>query len=224
MKPYTWEEIKDFLIKELKKTKHIMTFGTIGSCNVEHDIDTIITKKPSSSSSEFYKEIHNLFDNINNYLMRKYGAKVIRFAQHEPEALRLSNAKNKDLAFQVMIYTNYSQIERDWAWALFEEDNLQEILKKNYKCLIGNVNDLFSNEFQKRNYYEPVFTYLYFGDRINSHYPIKLFVQLMNQLFDYLFRKRLGLKPPVAKNEKEVREIFYNLCDILDKLNKEKEV
>ena len=52
-RPYAWEDIKDFLVKELRKTKHIMTYGTIGSCDINHDIDTIITKKPASPSAEF---------------------------------------------------------------------------------------------------------------------------------------------------------------------------
>lgn len=53
---YTWEEIESVLTKELKKTKHIMTFGTMGSCNIKHDIDTIITKKPRSKTSDFLKK------------------------------------------------------------------------------------------------------------------------------------------------------------------------
>ena len=65
MKPYNWQEIKNFLDKELRKTKHILTFGTIGSCNIEHDIDLIITKKSSSKTSDFYKEIHILFDSLD---------------------------------------------------------------------------------------------------------------------------------------------------------------
>ena len=55
MKPYTWSEIKEFLEKDLKRTKHILTFGTIGSCNVEHDVDVIITKKPSSKTANLVK-------------------------------------------------------------------------------------------------------------------------------------------------------------------------
>lgn len=55
-KSYTWEEIRAVLEKELNKTKHILTYGTIGSCNIEHDIDTIVTKKPDSKSSDFLKK------------------------------------------------------------------------------------------------------------------------------------------------------------------------
>ncbi len=45
LKPYTWVEIEKVIREELRKTKHIMTVGTIGSCNINHDVDLIITKK-----------------------------------------------------------------------------------------------------------------------------------------------------------------------------------
>lgn len=44
----------------------------------------------------------------------------------------------------------------------------------------------------------------------------------MNDYFDFLYRKKLKLKTPVANSEKDVRKIFYSLCDTLDKFNKEK--
>ncbi len=221
MKPYTWEEIKELLIKELKKTKHILTFGTIGSCNVEHDVDLIITKKPKSKSSDFYKEIHNLFDLLNKYLNNKYGAKVIRFSQYEEEAKILSDYKEKDLAFHTMVYTSYPQIEKDWGWFLLENESIKEILLS-CNCLLGSTEDLFSKEFKKESYYDSIFIILYLYDRVNSNYPEKRLVEVMNACFDLIFRKKLGRKTPIAKNKKEVREIFYKLCDIIDKLNKKK--
>jgi len=222
VKPYTWEEIKDFLIKELKKTKHIMTFGTIGSCNVEHDIDLIITKKPSSSSSGFYKEIHEVFDKINDYLKKKYNANLIRFSKMEEEIINeyIGNAKKDDLLVHTMIYTSYPQMQKDWDWALFKDENIEEILKKNYVYLIGSLNDLFSREFMKENYYDPIFIYLYLGDKINSNYPEDLLVRTMNHSLDYLYRKRLKLKSPIAKNKEDIKKYFYELCDKLDELEK----
>ncbi len=67
MKPYTWKEIRRVLEKELKKTRHIMTYGTIGSCNIEKDIDTIVTKKPGSKSEDFkqYKR-EDIFITLND--------------------------------------------------------------------------------------------------------------------------------------------------------------
>lgn len=219
MKPYTWNEIKDILLKELSKTKHIMTFGTIGSLNIEHDIDLIITKKPSSKSSDFYKEVHHLFDNIDAYLKNKYKAKAVRFAfSAEEHIVRHLTENKKDISFHTMIYTSWPQIERDWNWALFKDENIKDILTNSYKPLIGSIEDLFSKEFQKENYCDPVFIQLYLYDKINSHYPKKLLVNAMNHYFDYLYRKRLKLKAPIAKNEKQVRQTFYKLCDILDKL------
>jgi hypothetical protein len=223
-KPYTWNEIKDFLIKELGKTKHIMTFGTIGSCNVENDIDTIITKKPKSKSSEFYKEIHNLFDNLNDYLNKKYNAKAIRFSKMEEEYLiqYLGRSSKNDLLLHTMIYTSYNQIEKDWGWALFEGENIKKILLQHYKTLFGKTKNIFTRAFSKKNYCDPIFIFLYLGDKINSNFPDDLLLKVMNHSYDYFFRKRLGIKTPVAKNKKQVKEIFYKLCDKLDELNSKK--
>jgi hypothetical protein len=199
-----------------------MTFGTIGSCNVNNDIDLIITKKPKSKTSKFFKELHDLFDNIDEYLMKNYGANAIRFSTSEEEFTVLNLMKNseKNLAFHGHIYVTYPEMQRDWNWALFNNDSLKNILMKYYDCLIGSTKDLFSKEFQKESYYDPVFILLYKYDKINSHYPDKLLIKAMNSYFDYLFRKMLGLKTPIAKNKKDVRKIFYKLCDKLDKLNK----
>lgn len=59
-------------------------------------------------------------------------------------------------------------------------------------------------------------------DRINANYSEKFLLEVMNDYFDFLYRKKLKLKTPVANSEKDVRKIFYSLCDTLDKFNKEK--
>jgi len=215
-KPYTWDEIKKILNKELKETKHMLTFGTIGSCNVEHDIDIIITKKPNSKSSDFYKEIHKIFDNLNNYLTKKYYAKLIRLPglSFQGELLGLINVKKQDLIFHSL-----SQIKNQWRpWSSRDEDVIS-ILKNDYLCLFGEKDDLFKEDFSEEKYYDFMFSFLAHYDRINFNYSDENLIKVMNRFYDYLFRKRLKLKTPVAKNEKQVREIFYKLCDILDDLN-----
>lgn len=221
-KEYTWNEIRDFLKDELIKTKHIMTWGTIGSCNIEKDIDTIITKKPKSKSSDFYKEVHKIFDNLDSYLNKKYMAKVIKFSRSADEIiLEHFGRKNKNyMAFHVMTYSSYSQLEKDWSWGLFLDENIKDILIKNYSCIIGDVNDLFGKDFISENYYDSIFTYLDHGDMIHLNFPEEVLINVMNSYFDYLYRKRLKLKSPIAKNEKEVRKYFYELCDIVDELEK----
>lgn len=224
-KSYTWKEIEDVLKKELKKTKHIMTFGTIGSLNVEHDIDTIITKKPKSKTSDFYKEIHNLFDDLNDYLTKKYSGRVIRLPSigYEKELLTLSKYEKGDLVLHTMVYVSYTQLMKDWGWAIAKEDpSVEDILKENYNCLVGSIDDLFSKEFQKERYYDFIFIYLNLYDRINSNYAEGFLINVMNSYYDYLFRKRLGLKTLTANNKRDVRKIFYKLCDIVDKLEKTK--
>ena len=222
-KPYTWEEIEKVLKKELEKTKHIMTFGTIGSRKVEKDIDTIITKKPESKSSDFYKEIHNLFDNLNSYLVRKYRGRVIRTSRFsdEEETKYIANYNKNDLIFQVLTYISFKQIKMHWFADLAPTENLENLLKKGYNCILGKPLDLFKSNFEIYGK-EYLFIRLNDSDRINSHFPIDFLIKRMNVLFEFLFRKKLGLKTPVAKNKKQLKEVFYKLCDKLDELDKTK--
>lgn len=221
-KPYTLEEIKRILVNELKKTKAIMTWGSIGSLNVQHDIDTIITKKPGEKTSDFFREIHKVYDNLERCLSKKYRAKVISFPGGRGELSYLSDIKDVDLSFDTMSYTSYPKIKRDWEWALGPNESLKDLLK-NQNFLLGSFSDLLRKDFQKANYYDYVSVRLYHIDRIKSHYPLKILLEVMNKNFDFMFRKRLGLKTPIAKNEKDVREIFYKLCDKLDDLEEKKQ-
>jgi len=224
MKPYTWDEIKEFLIKELKKTRHIMTFGTISSRDINKDVDTVITKKPASKSSEFYTEIHNLFDSLNNYLNKKYGGKLIRtsrFDQEEEIKIIANYDEDKDLVFQVMTYISLPQLRMHWLPNMIKGVNVETILKETYNTFIGDINDLFSEEFSKEGIYDACFLYMNDLDRINSNYSEQHLVLIMNKLFDYILRKLIKIKPFQAKNKKEIRKYFYKMCDILDKLNNE---
>lgn len=224
-KPYTWEEIKSFLKKELQKTKHIMTFGTIGSCNVETDIDTIITKKPSSKSSSFYKEIHNLFDKLDIYLKKSYKGNVVLNSPASRRASGYLLKKNKsNLFFDIMIYTSYPQIKNDWNWARFYHQKINDLLKKDYQLIKGKKEDLFGKKFMKKTYCDSIFLYVYQTNVIYSKLPEKLTIKIMNDSLDFLYRKKLGLRVSVAKNKNEIKKHFYALLDILDKINKKKKV
>jgi len=217
MKKYNWEEINSLLKSELKKTKHILTFGTMGSCNIEKDIDIIITKKPASPSSDFFKEVHNLFEIVDKYLSKEYNAKLIRTSRFsdEEEIKYLAKFKLEDLVFQVLTYVSLKQIELHWYSDLNSGENIKDILKKNYNCILGNANDLFKPGF---NYHknENLFIDLNDSDRINSHFPKELLIRRMNVLSDYILRKRLGLKTLIANSEEEVKKIFYQIGEILD--------
>ena len=213
----TWDIIKDFLQKELNCSRHIMTWGTIGSLNIENDIDTIITKKPFSPSAEFFKEIHTIFKNLDDYLYNNFKTRAVRFAHSTQEFLVKGYTKGKKIPFHTMVYVSFPQIERDWAWALSKEDNIKDILKNNYQCIYGNLESLLDKDFQKENYFENIFIYLYLYDLLNSNVPENILLDNMNGCFKYLYEKRLQLDSPVAKNSKEVKKYFYELCDILDK-------
>jgi len=216
-KTYTWEEIKSLINKELKKTKHILTYGTIGSCNIEHDIDTIITKKSTSSTADFYREVHLLFGELNNYLKKKHNAKLICFTSAEEEAIILADGKPNDLLIQSMIYTSFNQIKGHWLPYMFENESLITLLKLEYKTLLGDSKNLFSKNFSQKLKMDPILLYLAeYCNKINSNYSEKNLLRIMNFEFEYILRKRLGLESMKARNEKEVREVFYRICDILD--------
>lgn len=217
-KSYSWEDIRNFLSQRLLKTKHIMTFGTIGSCNIDHDIDIIVTKKPSSESAAFFLELHTLLDAVDIYLQKKHGSKLIRTSRFsdQEEIKYIAKYKEKDLVFQVLSYVSLEQIKMHWYPDLSPGEDSDEILKKNYTCIIGRPQDLFQPSFRKWNN-EQLFIRLNDSDRMNSHFPDGLLTRRMNILFDFILRKRLGQKPLHAKNKSEVRKNFYTVCKILDK-------
>jgi len=218
VKTYTWDEIKRILEKELEKTKHILTYGTIGSCKIERDIDTIITKKADSKTSDFYKEIHELFEKINSYLKKNHSSKLICFNMFEPEMLKLANKKENDLAFHVFPYVSFGQIKRDWEAYMFkDEESVKKFLKENYSLISGNKEDLFNSKFAKEYYHDPLYLRLEIYNRIYSNYNEKNLVEIMNHYLDFLFRKKLGINIEKASNKKEVEELFYKLCDKIDK-------
>jgi hypothetical protein len=199
-----------------------MTWGTIGSLNMKHDIDTIITKKPNSPSAGFFEEIHNIFENLDSYLYKNFKIRAVRFAQFTQEDLVGGYTKGRKIMFHTMVYISFPQIEKDWGWILFKNDNLSKILKENYICIYGNISDLFTKDFQKEKYYENIFICLYLYDFLNSNLLRNILLKIMNGCFRYLYKKRLKIKNPVAKNKKEIKRYFYKLCDILDKKNKER--
>lgn len=217
-KLYGWDEVKNFLISELKKTKHIMTFGTIGSLNIEHDIDIIVTKKSKSSSANFYREIHKLFEKLNSYLKKKYRRKIIRFSHFisEKEFLKIGGYRKGDLALHVMLYLSWSDMEKNWT--LTKNFNVKNFFTQNYNVIYGNKNDLFKKEFQKEGKYEKIFKRLANMDRINANYPEKFLIECMDHFYNYIYKNYGNREKVKSKNKKEVRENFYKVCDFLDEL------
>lgn len=193
-----------------------MNWVVLGSRNIDRDLDTLITKRPSSPTDKFYGEIHSVMDNLNNYLLKKYGARVIRFSTFEKEELKLAGFKKNDLAIQTMVYCSNGQMKKDWGQALRKGDNIKKIVGSG-DFLKGKLGDLFSWKFRRLKYIDSLYIYLTRYDRINSGYPSKFLIEVMNYYF-YYFEKRMGVKIGRAKSEKEVREIFYRLCRKLDGL------
>jgi hypothetical protein len=219
IKKLNWEQVKFLISEELKKSKHILTFGTIGSCNLENDIDIIITKKSSSPSSEFYREIHNLYDFIDNSLKINYSKKLGVFSGGgiSPEQLKISTCKKGDVIFDVMTYVSLKELENNWLPYMSKTSNIKEFLKKEYNCILGKIDFLFTEAFVKESRNDYLFLVLMKYDKINSKYPKSFLIDCMNYHFDYILRKRLGLESMKANSIKESRKIFYQICDILDK-------
>jgi len=219
MEKYTWEEIKSFLIKELKKTKHIMTWGTFGSLSLEHDVDTIVTKKSNSSSAEFFKEIHKTLDSLNKYLNKKYNKKLIRFSHlyHEKDVLKIAGYEKEDLIFHLITYISWPHLEDNWK--ITKDFDVKKFIDENYEIIFGRKEDLFKKEFQKEGKYDRVFTTIACMDRINANYSEKFLIECMDFLYNYMTKQYSNEEKIISKNEKEVRENFYKICDILDKIN-----
>lgn len=219
-KPYTWEELRVQLEVELQDTEHIQTYGTIGSCNIDHDIDTIVTKKPGSASANFFQELHGLFDQIDRYLQEHHNARLIRTSRFsdEEEIKYIANCEENDLVFQVMSYVSMKQIKMHWFDSFVDMDGdkkTEEFLRNNYKCIIGDINDIFRNDFASHKH-EDLFIRLNDSDRINSHLPTDFLVRRMNVLYDFVLRKRLGINVDPALDEAGCRGCFYKVCGILD--------
>ena len=128
-----WNEVESKIKSELDKSKAIMTFATIGSRNIEHDIDLIITKNHKSSSKEFYQEIHQFFEAMNKFVYSKTGGKAIRFASFTEQfsAIALAGYNSEtDIAFHTMIYTSYPQIESNWAGSFVNGITTNHVLNR----------------------------------------------------------------------------------------------
>jgi len=222
MKTFTYEEIENFLIKELEKTKHILTWGTIGSKNIENDIDTIVTKKYNSKVSDFYKEIHNILEKLNYYLNKKHNSKLIRISRFdtEEEVKKIAKYKNNDLVLHLLTYVSYSQIENHWVSNMKNKSDIKEVLN-DYDCILGKKENLFLNDFKKSKKNEELFSYLNDVDRINSSYDEKTLCKVMNHIFKFIYGSKLFINYDFKLKRKDIKKEFYKLCD---KLENDKEI
>lgn len=219
-KTYTWEEIRECLKKKLTHTSHIFTYGTIGSCNVDHDIDTIVTKKPGSTSADFFQELHLLFNHVDEYLRTNHNARLIRTSRFsdEEESKYIAGYEAKDLVFQVMSYVSLKQINMHWFDSINSSDPVSEIeafLRSSYKCIKGEPDSLFDHNFAQYKY-EELFIRLNDSDRINSKFPEQFLVQRMNVLYDFVMRKRMGVSSHRCSTAIDCQRIFYDVCSFLD--------
>jgi hypothetical protein len=218
----TWEAVKGFLMDRLSKTNHIQTFGTIGSLNVENDIDVIITKKPSSFSKDFYKEMHDLFYSLNSFIKKNYSKKLVCFSRldHQKDVLTIGDYQKGDIAFHVMSYISLPQMHDDWNQHILRSESIKRIIKEEYNILWGDKNEIFSNEFCTAKEYDSFFTYLNDCSRLNSNYPEDVLIEAMHHLFRYM-KKRVGFDyDGMLENEDIIKINYYKLADHLDMLNR----
>ena len=217
-----WEIIEAYLKKQLQNTTTIMTFGTIGSKNIEHDIDIIVTKNPGAKSSNYYRELHKIFDNLNSYL-RNLGSKLIVFSEFnsQDERLTIGNYKMGDIALHVMSYLSLEQLVENWKQDLELGTKIGHIIKNNYNPIKGSPEDIFDKKFFERKKHDNLILRMHNQDRTNSNYPESLLVHNMSHLYRYVL-KHLGItENPVLGNRDQVREKFYNILDIIDQKNSE---
>ncbi len=214
--PYTWQDIEDLIRPELDHCGAIQTFGTIGSRNLEHDIDIIITKEPGAKSSDFYRQIHNVYDTIDTYV-RQQGRKLIRFTclDHEMDVCHIGGWEPGDLRLHTMTYVSLPQMRKDWAVPLGEELEVEDVLDKEYIPIKGSKEDIFSRGFSKGNRNDHRILKLSDGDRVHSNYPEKLMVDAMNHIFRYV-SKHAKIEEVLATSKEDVRECMYRIADALE--------
>jgi hypothetical protein len=219
--PYSWDDIEPYIKEKLSQAKSIMTFGTIGSRNVQHDIDIIVTKKTDASTSQYYKEIHELLDGLDAYLKGNYGKKLIKFTKfaHQEEFLYIGNYQLGDLALHVMNYSNLEHMKQIWAPDLKNGEDIETILRENFVPLCGSKEFLFSEDFKHRKMYDGLLLKLDEQDRTNAHYPESLLVNSSNHLYKYVLKYLGAQEKCVAKDRQEVREYFYKILDQIDMMN-----
>ena len=215
MKPYTWEEIESFLTKELETSKHILTYGTIGSKNVKNDVDIIITKQPTSSARQFYAEIHHLHDSLNSFISEKYNAKVIAFGHscHEIEVKHLASYTEKDLLLHVMIHASYKQMIRFWHPDA-DEEVVKNIIRNEYETIHGKKEEVLDETFNIE-VDEHIYCWLNYHDRSNSQLPQNI-LREKHQEFARYISKRYSIPIPEPDDP---RELFYKICDCV-RINK----
>ncbi len=225
-KKLKWEDIELIIARLLSQSKTILTFGTIGSKNLNHDIDVIITKRKEAKSNDFYFEIHTLFDDLDKKLKKRYGVHAIRFTKsYEQEVIEFFNKREKgNVYLHTNIYCSYNQIKLDWSCVLSPDDRVKSLLINNCKYISGKVDDLFSNNFNKKSYYDYLFNFISYYDKIQARYPNDLLIKSMQKSLSYLFRKRLNLVTPQVKNINDCKQAIYLLCSIIDKLNEQKDL
>jgi hypothetical protein len=218
--PLNWEEIESVFLKKLQKTKTFLTFGTVGSHSLEHDIDIVITKKKNVSSSGFYKEVHKFLDALDKYVQKTHKVKAIRFHDLREEGyLRAFGILEKnDLGIHLMLYQSLAQWKLNWAGA--QGVNVEKMIRNDYCCLLGSPKLLFSEQFKKESKYDAAYNLAYHADRSNSHLATKQLVILANVPFSYIHKNILNKSYKPVKNKNEVRERLYEICDILDELER----
>lgn len=218
VKPYTWEDIKKVLSSHLKTTKHILTFGTIGSKNIENDLDLIVTKKPDSSSKDFYQELNGIFKFLDGYLNTLGSKSIIFYTMQEEQFLRYLNSYEKnDLGIHLMVYFSFPQIKIDWAGA--HNVDYKKLFLTDYDCIHGEGEDLFYESFQRSNKFDSTYNFLFMQNK-SRYYPAEFRLMYAKKIIDYISRKRLGIEPIIVNNVNQIEKKFYELCDKLDELEK----
>jgi len=219
---YDWNVIESYLKEQLKDTKTILTAGTIGSRNLNHDIDLVIIKRPEAKRSDHYKEIHKICDGLDAYLRDNFGKKLIKFTKlaQQEEYLYLGKYAPGDLALHTLPYASLDHMVQIWAPDLKPDESVEDIVRKEYNPLFGSKEQIFSLEFKQRKPYDGIALKMDEQDRTNANFPEELVVNGSNHLFRFV-AKHLGIENKyVAENKAQVREYFYQLLDKIDEKNK----
>lgn len=215
---FTWEALKPFIFNELLKTNHIQTFGTIGSCNIEHDIDIMITKKPKSKPSDFLRETKKLISELNKYLNKKYNKKVVQFFEFnsQEEVLHIGKYKKGDLAIHLMEYFSLNHIFSHWFNIFKTRSELRNFIIKKYIPLFGDLKSILKKSFEKGIKNENLIWTLEKTTRFNSNYPKKLIINFIESSLYYVQKHSNNKMKFKINSIKDAENAFYKTIEILE--------
>lgn len=215
--PFQWGDIEPLVINQLSYKNSISFFATIGSRNIERDIDIISIKNPNAKNSQYLRDIHSLLDILNEWIHYSYDRKIVKFSRfiNQEESLHLGDYKDGDLALHLMSYPCYEQFKNIWLADVPSTVDVYNLLK-NSKKMKGDIETIKYLMSQPKKEHDSLLYKLQECDKIHSNYDETLLLKCMNETYRYIQKHIKSDNYKYATNTQETREIMYEIADMLE--------